>query len=127
MSDKIDDFKFVHISNVYSRNSSGQLVSQVNWKTEGEMAVYGEVWGTLTFIQNFDTPDAEGGEVSWAGEAFHPDGSKTIGFQTGTWTKAGNHVWRLEMTGEDSREGGVKTVSEISLETLTWAGSVFRA
>ncbi len=42
MSDKIDDFKFVHISNVYSRNSSGQLVSQVNWKTEGEMAVYGK-------------------------------------------------------------------------------------
>ncbi len=127
MSEKITDFKLVHVSNVYSRNDSGKLVSQVNWKTEDDLDVYGQVWGTLTFTQNFDTPDAEGGHVTWAGEGFHPDGSKTIGFQEGTWEKSGNHIWKLEMTGSDSREGGVKTVSEISLEHLTWEGIVYRA
>ena len=84
MSEKIDDFRFVHVSNVYSQNSDGQLVSQVNWKSESDMAVYGEVWSTLTFIQNYDTPDAESGEVSFAGEGFNSDGTKTIGFQKGT-------------------------------------------
>ena len=89
MSEKIDDFKMVHISNVYSRNSEGQLVTHVNVKSEADMAVYGEVWATLTFLQNFETPDAESGEVSFAGEGFHPDGTKTIGFQEGTWMKVG--------------------------------------
>ena len=126
MSEKISDFKFVHISNVYSRNEAGQLISQVNWKTETDLDLYGEVWGTLTFTQHFETPDAEGGVVSWAGEGFHPDGSKTIGFQEGTWKKSGSHVWKLEMSGSDSREGAVKTVSEISLENLTWEGAVYR-
>ena len=64
MSEKIDDFKMVHISNVYSRNSDGQLVTQVNVKTEADMAVYGEVWATLTFLQNYETPDAESGQPS---------------------------------------------------------------
>jgi hypothetical protein len=126
MSEKIDDFRFVHVSNTYSQNADGQLVSQVNMKSETDMAVYGEVWSTLTFLQNYETPDAESGAVSFAGEAFHADGTKTIGFQKGTWKKAGNHIWELEMTGKDSREGDLKTVSRISLETLIWEGSVFR-
>ena len=126
MPEKIDDFRFVHVSNVYSQNSDGQLVSQVNWKSESDMAIYGEVWSTLTFIQNYDTPDAESGEVSFAGEGFNPDGTKTIGFQKGTWKKGGDHIWELEMTGKDSRVGDLKTVSRICLETLIWEGSVFR-
>ena len=60
MSEKISDFKFVHISNVYSINEAGQLISQVNWKTETDLDLYVEVWGTLTFTQHFETPDAEG-------------------------------------------------------------------
>lgn len=126
MSEKIDDFKMVHVSNVYSRNSEGQLVTQVNLKTESDMAVYGEVWGTITFLQNYETPDAESGEVSFAGEGFSPDGTKTIGFQEGTWKKVGKHAVELEMSGKDSREGNLKTVSKISLETLVWEGSVYR-
>ena len=120
MSEKIDDFKMVHVSNVYSRNSEGQLVTQVNVKSQSDMAVYGEVWATLTFLQNFETPDAD------TGEGFHPDGTKTIGFQEGTWKKVGQHAVELEMSGKDSREGDLKTVSKISLETLIWEGSVYR-
>ena len=126
MSEKIDDFKMVHVSNVYSRNSEGQLVTQVNVKSQADMAVYGEVWATLTFLQNFETPDADSGEVSFAGEGFHPDGSKTIGFQEGTWKKIGQHAVELEMSGKDSREGDLRTMSKISLETLIWEGSVYR-
>ena len=39
MSEKIDDFRFVHVSNTYSQNTEGQLVSQVNMKSETDMAV----------------------------------------------------------------------------------------
>ena len=49
------------------------------------MAVYGEVWSTLTFRENYDTPDAKSGEVSFAGEGFSSDGIKTIGLQKWTW------------------------------------------
>ena len=45
--------------------------------------------------------------VAWAGEGFAPDGTKTIGFQSGTWEKTGNHEWKLKMTGKDSREGAI--------------------
>ena len=127
MSEKIDDFRMAHVSNVYSQNAEGQLITQANFKSEADMAVYGEVWCTLTFTQDYETPDADSGKVSFAGEAFHSDGSKTIGFHNGTWKKTGEHVWELEMSGKDSREGALKTVSTISLEHLIWEGSVYRA
>ena len=91
------------------------------------MDVYGAVYGTLTVIHDYDNPDADSGTCSWAGEGFAPDGTKTIGFQSGTWEKAGNHQWSLKMTGKDSREGDVSTESHIALETLTWSGSVYKA
>ena len=38
----------------------------------------------------------------------------------------GKHIWKLEMTGNDSRVGNLKTVSRICLKTSIWEGSVFR-
>ena len=90
------------------------------------MAVYGAVFGTLTVVHNYSDPDADSGECSWAGEGFSPDGTKTIGFQSGTWEKTGNHKWSLKMTGQDSWEGPIYTESHISLETLTWSGTVYK-
>ena len=37
---------------------------------------------------------------------FSPDGTRTVGFQSGTWEKIGNHKWSLKMTGKDSKSGG---------------------
>ena len=127
MSEKIADFELKHRGTSYSQNDDGNLVATVNWETEGDMDVYGAVYGTLTVIHDYDNPDADSGPCSWAGEGFAPDGTKTIGFQSGTWEKAGNHLWSLKMTGKDSREGDVSTESHIALETLTWAGSVYKA
>ncbi len=39
MSEKIADFSLKHKGNSYSRNAQGQLVSVVNWETEGDMDV----------------------------------------------------------------------------------------
>ena len=103
------------------------LLNPFNWETEAEIEVYGAVFGTLKVIQDINDPDADSGECSWSGEAFMPDGTKAIGFQSGTWEKAGNHVWKLSMTGRDSKEGAVRTESTIALETLTWSGTVYRA
>ena len=127
MSEKIADFELKHRGTSYSQNDDGNLVATVNWETEGDMDVYGAVYGTLTVIHDYDNPDADSGTCSWAGEGFAPDGTKTIGFQYGTWEKAGNHQWSLKMTGKDSREGDVSTESHIALETLTWSGSVYKA
>ncbi len=122
MSEKIDDFKMVHVSNVYSRNSEGQLVTHVNVKSEADMAVYGEVWATLTFLQNFETPDADSGEVSFAGEGFHPDGTKTIGFQEGTWKKVGQHAVELEMSFKDKAEWTLESKYNIGKKKVTTTG-----
>ena len=127
MSEKIADFELKHRGTSYSQNDDGNLVATVNWETEGDMDVYGAVYGTLTVIHDYDNPDADSGPCSWAGEGFARDGTKTIGFQSGTWEKAGNHQWSLKMTGKDSREGDVSTESHIALETLTWSGSVYKA
>ena len=32
MSEKIDDFRFKHVSNVYSQNDAGQLITQASFK-----------------------------------------------------------------------------------------------
>ena len=127
MGDKIADFELKHKGTSYSQSAEGKLVATVNWETEGDMEVYGAVFGTLTVTHDFDNPDADSGACSWAGEGFALDGTKTIGFQSGTWEKTGNHVWTLKMTGRDSREGAVSTESHISLETLTWSGAVYKA
>jgi len=127
MSEKIADFEVKHKGSSYEDGGDGKLISTSNWETEAEIEVYGAVFGTLKVIQDINDPDADSGECSWSGEAFMPDGTKAIGFQSGTWEKAGNHVWKLSMTGRDSKEGAVRTESTIALETLTWSGTVYRA
>ena len=84
-------FELKHQGTACSQSSDENLVASVNWETEGDMEVYDVVYGTLTVVHNYSDPDANSGECSWAGEGFAPDGTKTIGFQLGTWGKAGNH------------------------------------
>ena len=96
MSEKIADFELKHRGTSYSQNDDGNLVATVNWETEGDMDVYGAVYGTLTVIHDYYNPDADSGPCSWAGEGFAPDGTKTIGFQSRTWEKAGNHKRSLK-------------------------------
>lgn len=127
MGEKIADFELKHRGNSFSEGEDGKLIEVSNWETEADMEVYGTVYGSLTVVHDFNDPDADSGEVRWAGEAFSPDGTKTIGFQSGTWEKAGNHEWKLSMKGRDSKEGEVYTESQIALETLTWSGTVYRA
>ena len=67
MSEKIADFSLKHKGNSYSRNAQGQLVSVTNWETEGDMDVYGTVWGSITFLQDIGDANADGGTCSWAG------------------------------------------------------------
>jgi len=81
----------------------------------------------LKVVHDLNNPNADTGEVSWAGEGFLPDGSKTIGFLSGTWEKAGNHIWKLNMTGRDSEAGNTRVESTLALETLTWTGTVYKA
>ena len=127
MSEKIADFELKHKGTSYAEGENGKLIASVNWETEGEMEVYGVVYGTLKVVHDISDRDANGGTCSWAGEGFMPDGTKAIGFQSGTWEKAGSHVWKLSMTGRDSKEGAVRTESTIALETLTWSGTVYKA
>lgn len=126
MSEKIADFEVKHKGSSYEDRGDGKLISTSNWETEAEIEVYGAVFGTLRVIQDINNPDADCGECSWSGEAFMPDGTKSVGFQSSTWEKAGNHVWKLSMIGRDSKEGAVRTESAVALESLTWSGTVYR-
>ncbi|MDG2251751.1 MAG: hypothetical protein P8N11_12985 [Gammaproteobacteria bacterium] len=127
MAEKIADFELKHKGSSFSRDGDDNLVEKSNWESEGDMEIYGAVYGSLTVTWNINDPDVDSGEISWAGEGFLPDGSRVIGFQEGTWKKDGKHEWELSMRGRDSKEGNITTESHISLETLTWSGSVFRA
>ena len=109
MREKIADFKNAHKGTSYARNAQGKLVAQSNWESISEIELYGAVYGTLTVEADINEPDANSGECSWAGEGFSPDGTRTVGFQSGTWEKIGNHKWSLKMTGKDSKSGGVYT------------------
>jgi hypothetical protein len=126
MSEKIADFTNVHKGSSYAEGEDGKLIEISNWESDGDVDVYGAVYGSLKVVHDINDPDADSGTCTWAGEAFLPDGTKTIGFLSGTWEKTGNHVWKLNMTGRDSREGPTRVESTITLETLTWSGSVYR-
>tara|TARA_B110000259_G_C13790989_1_gene312605 strand:+ start:56 stop:481 length:426 start_codon:yes stop_codon:yes gene_type:complete len=125
MSEKIADFRNAHKGTSYAKNAQGKLVAQSNWESVSEIDLYGAVYGTLTVEADINDPDANSGECSWAGEGFSPDGTRTVGFQSGTWEKIGNHKWALKMAGKDSKSGAVYTESEIELETLIWSGTVY--
>ena len=127
MSEKVADFELKHKASSYSEGGNGKLINVSNWESEGDMAVYGTVYGSLRVVHDINDPDANTGSISWADEGFLPDGSKTIGFLSGTWEKAGNHVWKLSMTGRDSAAGETRVESTIALETLTWSGTVYKA
>ena len=127
MSEKVADFELKHKASSYSEGENGKLIGISNWESEGDMAVYGTVYGSLRVVHDINDPDADTGSISWAGEGFLPDGSKTIGFLSGTWEKAGNHVWKLSMTGRDSAVGETRVEGTIDLETLTWSGTVYKA
>ncbi len=127
MSEKVADFELKHKASSYSEGGNGKLINVSNWESEGDMAVYGTVYGSLRVVHDINDPDANTGSISWADEGFLPDGSKTIEFLSGTWEKAGNHVWKLSMTGRDSAAGETRVESTIALETLTWSGTVYKA
>ncbi|MBS25432.1 MAG: hypothetical protein CMQ28_07310 [Gammaproteobacteria bacterium] len=126
MGDKIADFELKHRGSSFSEGENGKLIEVSDWETEGDNEVYGAVYGSLTVVHDINDPDAKTGEIRWAGEGFSPDGTKTIGFQSGTWKMSGNHEWELSMKGRDSKEGDVYTESKIALNTLTWTGTVYK-
>ncbi|MDB3993944.1 hypothetical protein N9478_10710 [Gammaproteobacteria bacterium] len=127
MSEKVADFELKHKASAYSEGENGKLINVSNWESEGDMQVYGAVYGSLRVVHDLNNPNADTGEVSWAGEGFLPDGSKSVGFLSGTWEKAGNHIWKLSMTGRDSEAGNTRVESTLALETLTWTGTVYKA
>ena len=127
MSEKVADFELKHKASAYSEAENGKLINISNWETDADMDVYGAVYGSLRVVHDINDPDADTGECSWAGEGFLPDGTKTIGFLSGIWEKAGKHVWKLSMTGRDSAAGNTRVESTIALETLTWTGTVYKA
>ena len=127
MSEKVADFELKHKASAYSEAENGKLINISNWETDADMDVYGAVYGSLRVVHDINDPDADTGECSWAGEGFLPDGTKTIGFLSGTWEKACKHVWKLNMTGRDSAAGNTRVESTIALETLTWTRTVYKA
>ena len=50
MSEKIAEVSMNFINTVYSTDSNGRIVKQINWKSDGDLDVYGEGHGTLTCL-----------------------------------------------------------------------------
>ena len=124
MSKKIADVSLSFINTVYSTNSDGQIVKQINWKSDQDLPVYGEGYGTLTVVENMHEANAEGGECTWTGEAFLHDGTRGLGVGAGAWRKDGEHEWAVQWDGEDSVAGKVHFEGKIELATKTLIGTV---
>jgi len=124
MTEKITDFSLRHEGSSYSRNAKNQVVSTINFS--GEVSIYGGVFGTLTFVENFYEADLKSGTCSWLGEAMLDDGTRIFGSLNGTWTQLeGKHIYRIAMEGEESTGRKTRSEGEIALETLIYSGSVY--
>ena len=79
MGQALGTWQFEHVSNVYSKDSNGQIILQTNWR--GSAANYGVVFGTLTLGPNsMDTFKAQiPSRAHWIGQGFLPDGTVAIG------------------------------------------------
>ena len=61
MSEKVSDFELKHKASSYSEGEGGKLISISNWETEGDVDVYGAVYGSLKVVHDINNPDAESG------------------------------------------------------------------
>ena len=91
MSEKVAEFELKHKASAYSEAENGKLINISNWETDADMDVYGAVYGSLRVVHDINDPDADTGECSWAGEGFLPDGTKTIGFLSVSYTHLRAH------------------------------------
>ena len=126
MPEKISDFELKFQSST-QRQDGDNLIVDANWATESDHEIYGAAFCTTTFTHSINDPDAESGEVTMAGQGMLADGTRVIGLQKGTWQKAGINKFNLTLRGKDSRDGEVYSESHMALETLTWAGTVYKA
>ena len=62
MSEKVSDFELKHKASSYSEGEDGKLISISNWETEGDMEVYGAVYGSLKVVHDINDPDADSGQ-----------------------------------------------------------------
>ena len=128
MGEPLGTWEFEHVSNVYSKDSNGQIILQTNWK--GSAANYGVVYGTLTLGPNsMDTFKAQiPSRAHWLGQGFLPDGSVAIGDGYGILaTKKGSHVWTTDLVIDISDGSKIRSIGEMDLETLTWKGKNYSA
>ena len=63
MSEKVADFELKHKGSSYSEGEDGKLISTSNWETEGDLDVYGAVYGSLKVVHDINDPDADSGGV----------------------------------------------------------------
>ncbi len=52
MSEKVADFELKHKASSYSEGGNGKLINVSNWESEGDMAVYGTVYGSLRVVHD---------------------------------------------------------------------------
>ena len=128
-----DESKTLYDSEVWYQGSSlaegddGEFIFTTNWQSEGEVMEDGWICITLKLIQDFNRP-VSGGECSWAGRRFLPNGTNILTVQSGVYENSGSHhVFELRTTGKDSKEGAVQSYGHLSFETkcfTVWVSKV---
>ena len=125
MGNELGKFSLEHVSNVYTQDANGDISNHTNWKGSSDIA--GNVYGTLIFGPNdlMDMNDnLAGGPVKWIVQAFLPNGSTLAGVDNGEWSKKpGEHIWKLDYLIQISDGSKVRSVGEIHLDTLIFAGT----
>ena len=125
-SKRLYDFEVWYQGSSLAEGDDGEFIFTTNWQSEGE--VMEDVWIciTLKLIQDFNRP-VSGGECSWAGRRFLPNGTNILTVHSGVYQNSGSHhLFELRTTGKDSKEGAVQSYGHLSFETKCFGGMVFK-
>lgn len=76
--------------------------------------------GTLT-----ESPDADGGICTWAGQGYFDDGTRVAGAGQGVFNALGNHQWRVRLLMQISNGVLLVTDGEISLDGRSYQGTTW--
>ncbi len=63
MSEKIADFKNNHKGTSFAEGEDGKLIEISNWESDGDIDVYGAVYGSLKVVHDINDPDADSGNL----------------------------------------------------------------
>ncbi|GAB3114741.1 hypothetical protein GCM10027217_46230 [Pseudomaricurvus hydrocarbonicus] len=117
----IGEFSSKSTSITVSDDNDGRVITQVNF--EGMADGYGVITSTMAFYGS--EPGADRGHVSYAGQAFPPEGRFVTGTGEGVFEESGTHEWRVRLTIHVSDGKLLLSDGIVKLKDRSYTGKIY--